>query len=617
MSSFNTTTVSEIIEDLNYTYLLPAIQREFVWDPEQMLDLFDSIVREYPIGSFLFWRVSGDYAEERVKYKFVRDYIEGPIYPDEIEEVSYHNKRYKDEYNDTPNKLNLVLDGQQRLSTLYIGLKGTLTVRGYNRRRDRVDSWTRKQLYLNALSSPDTKKNGRRYEFQFKEPNPDVTKDEYWYRVGDILSISEATQEANKIIEEVKQVEGIEVETVENLRGVVQRNIANLDMAINKREIIPYFSEKEEDQDKVLDIFIRTNEGGTQLSKSDVLLSVATAHWQSQEKGLVAREVIERFVDKLNAHPVRAGVTFSPNFVLRTLLTCSGENMTFTLDNFTDSTLSQMKSTWQNDKYKKSIIKTLDILDSFGFTTSHVQSKSTLLPVVYYIYENDIPSMSWESKYGRKNRSRILFWLASMVVTGEMNTGGTIQTIQSVREAIQSQPSSDFPLTEIEDVLQRYKKSMGFDEETVERWLGQGNNSLRKNMVFLSLLYYPSVADERNDYEIDHIFPKSEMTQNKLTDKYGYGIKEAKQVEDMSESVANLQLIQKSENREKSAALPNEWLETRTEAYFATHYIPEEEELYSIESAKDFFEAREKLIKEELVGKTPDRSALDAGPPEV
>ena len=276
-----------------------------------------------------------------------------------------------------------------------------------------------------------------------------------------------------------------------------------------------------------------------------------------------------------------------------------------------------MKSTWQDDKYKKSIIKTLDILDSFGFTTSHVQSKSTLLPVVYYIYENDISSLSWESKHGRKNRSRILFWLASMVVTGEMNTGGTIQTIQSVREAIQSQPSSDFPLTEIEDVLQRYKKSMGFDEETIERWLGQGNTSLRKNMVFLSLLYYPSVADERNEYEIDHIFPKSEMTQSKLTDKYGYGLKEAKQIETMSESVANLQLIQKSENREKSASLPEEWLETRTEAYFTTHYIPQKEELYSIKNAKDFFEKREKLIKEELVGKTPDRSELDAGPPEV
>ena len=582
-----------------------------------MLDLFDSIVREYPIGSFLFWRVSGDYAEEMVKYKFVKDYIEGPIYPDEIEEVSYHNKRYKDRYNDTPNKLNLVLDGQQRLSTLYIGLKGTLTVRGYNRRRDRLDSWTRKQLYLNALSSPDEKKDGRRYEFQFKQPNPNVTRDEYWYRVGDILSISEATQEANKIIEEVKQVEGIEVETVENLRGVVQRNIANLDMAINKREIIPYFSEKEENQDKVLDIFIRTNEGGTQLSKSDVLLSVASAHWQSKQDGLVAREVIEKFVDRLNAHPVRAGVTFSPNFVLRTLLTCSDENMTFTLDNFTDSTLSQMKSTWQDDKYKKSIIETLDILDSFGFTTSHVQSKSTLIPVVYYIYENDIPSLSWESKHGRKNRSRILFWLASMVVTGEMNTGGTIQTIQSVRKAIQGQSSSDFPLIEIENVLQRYNKSMGFDEETIERWLEKESASLRKNMVFLSLLYYPSVADERNEYEIDHIFPKSEMTQNKLTNNYEYTLKEAKQIENMSKNVANLQLIQKSENRKKSASLPNKWINTRTEDYFANHHIPKEEDLYSIKNAKEFFKKRQALIKEELIGKTPDRSELDAGPPEV
>ena len=129
MASFTTTTVSDIIDDINYTYLLPAIQREFVWDKNQMLDLFDSIVRQYPIGSFLFWRVSGDYAEDRIKYKFTGNYIGEPIYPDELDEVSYHNMRYLDEYNNTPNKLNLVLDGQQRLSTLFIGLKGTLTTR--------------------------------------------------------------------------------------------------------------------------------------------------------------------------------------------------------------------------------------------------------------------------------------------------------------------------------------------------------------------------------------------------------------------------------------------------------------------------------------------------------
>ena len=143
MPSFQATTISDVVEDLNRTYLLPSIQREFVWDSNQMLDLFDSVVRGYPIGSFLFWVVRDDYAKERIKYEFVEDYIEEAIYPSAIEGVTHHNKRYLDEYENTPNKLNLVLDGQQRLSTLYIGLKGTLTVRGYNQRRDKVNSWNR------------------------------------------------------------------------------------------------------------------------------------------------------------------------------------------------------------------------------------------------------------------------------------------------------------------------------------------------------------------------------------------------------------------------------------------------------------------------------------------
>ncbi len=38
-------------------YVLPAIQREFVWDTDQIETLFDSLMRDYPISTFLFWKV--------------------------------------------------------------------------------------------------------------------------------------------------------------------------------------------------------------------------------------------------------------------------------------------------------------------------------------------------------------------------------------------------------------------------------------------------------------------------------------------------------------------------------------------------------------------------------
>ena len=51
-------TISKAIGEIQSNkYLLPAIQREFVWSAEQIESLFDSLLRGYPIGSFLFWKV--------------------------------------------------------------------------------------------------------------------------------------------------------------------------------------------------------------------------------------------------------------------------------------------------------------------------------------------------------------------------------------------------------------------------------------------------------------------------------------------------------------------------------------------------------------------------------
>ena len=61
---------------VNKDFLLPAIQREFVWDHEQIVALFDSLMRGYPINSFLFWQVNSDKIRDFQFYDFIRDYTE-------------------------------------------------------------------------------------------------------------------------------------------------------------------------------------------------------------------------------------------------------------------------------------------------------------------------------------------------------------------------------------------------------------------------------------------------------------------------------------------------------------------------------------------------------------
>ena len=54
-------TIATALERMHrHEYVLPAIQREFVWGPDRICTLFDSLMRGYPVGSLLFWHVDGD-----------------------------------------------------------------------------------------------------------------------------------------------------------------------------------------------------------------------------------------------------------------------------------------------------------------------------------------------------------------------------------------------------------------------------------------------------------------------------------------------------------------------------------------------------------------------------
>ena len=66
--------VSDIIRQVNRDWYLPAIQREFVWHADNIERLFDSIMSDFPIGSFLFWNLEQQYKSEWPIYEFIRQY---------------------------------------------------------------------------------------------------------------------------------------------------------------------------------------------------------------------------------------------------------------------------------------------------------------------------------------------------------------------------------------------------------------------------------------------------------------------------------------------------------------------------------------------------------------
>ncbi len=106
-------TVAEAVLSIKrQDYLLPAIQREFVWTADKTVTLFDSLMRGYPVGSFLFWRVDEDHSQAYKFFEFMQSYD------------AQDNKRLKPYDIPMPRQLTVVLDGQQRLTSLAIGILG-------------------------------------------------------------------------------------------------------------------------------------------------------------------------------------------------------------------------------------------------------------------------------------------------------------------------------------------------------------------------------------------------------------------------------------------------------------------------------------------------------------
>lgn len=114
--------ISEAILKIDQNqYLLPAIQREFVWSHDKVEWLFDSIMRNYPISSFLFWEVNEQTAKGYKFYKFISEYRER--YKTHNDEISTNGLT----------SFNAILDGQQRLTSLYLGLKGSFAYKEYRK----------------------------------------------------------------------------------------------------------------------------------------------------------------------------------------------------------------------------------------------------------------------------------------------------------------------------------------------------------------------------------------------------------------------------------------------------------------------------------------------------
>lgn len=593
---YQSRTIKQVLPEINESIFLPAIQREFVWDTEQIVQLFDSVLREYPIGSFIFWNINGDFADDQIKYYFVQNHIEDSIYPDEFDNVSHRNPKVP-EYENHPDSLSLVVDGQQRLSSFYIGLEGTYVEKQKYRQRQNPDAWTRKKLYLNLLSNPNRQTEDRlkiKYDFQFKQPDPERSSDKYWFEVGDIIHIDTLEKAMNRANEIAESIDGIS----DAQEHYILKNLTTLYNAIHARDIINYYEEDKQDNERILDIFIRANEGGTQLSKSEILLSIATSFWGADEENPIdAKEDINSFVGALNRDYLDEGYDFGSDFVLKSLLVVADLSAEYQIRVFTHENLLLMKEIWVEGDVQEAIESTVELISDFGLTGRSLTSRNALIPIVYYFYENGNPTLTTDSLVGEQVRPRILQWLCSALLNSNFNSRPD-QIIEDAREAIKQADDAEFPLERIQRQIRTRGKAVGFSEEILEDLFEDTDYNSTKIYLLLSALYYPNPALDES-YQIDHIFPRSLLEKDNLIENYGFEPSKAERYADLRDHAANLQLIE--ENQSKGDQSFDDWISTRSEQYYERHLIPTDSRLYEVENFPEFIQERERMIQEQIL----------------
>ncbi len=325
-------------------------------------------MRDYPINAFLFWKVPKEKASEFKFYEFLRDYHQRD---------NRHNPKANISGSDD---VMAVLDGQQRLTSLYIALKGTYATKLPHKRWDNVRAYPKKRLYLNLLSKPEDK--GFEYDFEFltdaeAKANDD---DHHWFPVGKILDLREQDEVNDYLVES-----GLLANHDREKGRFANRALFRLHKVIHVNPVISYYLEQSAELDKVLNIFIRVNSGGTTLSCSDLLLSFATAQWEKRD----AREEIHGFVDEMNG--IGRGFSISKDAVLKAcLVLCDIEGISFKVDNFNRTNMLRIENEW--DDVTKAIRDALTLISSFGFSRENITSNNLIIPIAYYLKTIGLPN---------------------------------------------------------------------------------------------------------------------------------------------------------------------------------------------------------------------------------
>lgn len=570
MAGFQTPiTIKQAIDRIrSKAYLLPAFQREYVWTSNQVENLFDSLMKGYPISSMLFWKVCGEAKKSYNFYQVLDYYIQ-------------HHHIHNDPFNtDQVNDFHAILDGQQRLTSLFIGLCGTYAYHKYKARYDNTENnFPTRSLYLNISRIFPEDENDKTYNFNFKENSVTNKENLYidntgdkWFRVGYILTLGDGMNDYD--IDDFCDDNDINKDEKKILR--------RLSHIIFNTPSINFYEVENSSPDEAVNIFVRINSGGTTLSFSNILMSIAIAGWQKKD----ARTEINRLVDNIN----NKGFSITQDYVLRAFLYLYLNDVRFRIKSFNNTFVEQIERDWES--IRDCIEELFELLRTYGMDRSTLTSNNATLPILYYLYHRNIykgfsTSIAYvdERKIIRKWLLKTLlfrtFGHSSDTVLKLSHKAFTDDTlIRYIDEDITS-----FPADKLSIVI---KQPREVTNEFIDNNLLTIHKDNSYAFAILSLIY--SNLDYRNTFHKDHLHPFVSCRGA----GYDYNI---------YDTILNLQMLDANENMSKNDKPLSDWVEEccrdeERESFLKNHIIPDVD--LSLDNFDEFIEKRRALLHERI-----------------
>lgn len=554
----------------NNQYLLPAFQRDFVWKAEQIEKLFDSLMRGYPTSSMLFWKVNGETRTKWKFYKFIKSFILDATDKATVNELYSANNT---------NDFFAILDGQQRLTAMRIGIYGNYAY------HERNKSWTyspvsfpTRTMYLN-ISKFGGENDDCQYFFEFKKDTEtnlqNFYKDKFndlWFRVGAIINYHYSGDTVDDYFENI------------NFTREQRRVLQKLRDTIFVKQSITYYEEDEQNPDKAVKIFTRINSGGTYLDFADIVFSLMVANWDKKDAKTEIKTLIENVAKK--------SFDIDKNYIVKAFLYLYHKTVKTEINSFTTEFCKIIEENWEN--IRDAINSLFDLLRSFGLNSVSLTSNNSTLPILYYIYHKNIYNDFTNKIQYKADRENIKTWLFSAILRKQFGRS-TDAVLQQSRKAytdnIEKFYIDDTVTFDGKLINKNINGYSDITDETIEEILSTQKDD-RYAFPILSLLY-PHLDYKNNDFHKDHLHAENlyDTLSDELKNKIPFKI---------YNSIINLQMLDKNENESKGQKSLIEWVsqscsdsDTR-ERFLSSHIIPNID--LSLKNLENFIVERKKLL---------------------